>query len=360
MPESPGDPGRFQWSQLESGDYKEYVARLRAFGVPERQVRDIIIAEIQKLYRPRFAALRPKKVVNPNFWEQPRYRPFPRAAKEQRDEMAALEKEQRALIKTLLGEDVYEQMAKDSGWPDWTERMFGQGVSKASAEQAGEIQRRYQEAIQDIYERTDGYSDQETQGEINALKRKMREELKGVLTPEQLAEYELRTSDVANNMRWQLGSFAPNEQEFRAIFAYKQTMEEMNAQRFPDGERPSPDAVKALQEKQKETETALAAVMDADRLKEFKMMDRWEFQSLFESGASRETVFKVADMKQQTEDAARKLRQDKTLTPEQRQEKLQAIRAATEQELATLLGERRAKAYPSRGGSWVRNITGRD
>src|SRR6478609_58213 len=60
----------FQWSQLESAEYKEYIARLRAFGVPEKVIRDIIIADVTKLYRPRFAALRPpKKPKNPNFWE---------------------------------------------------------------------------------------------------------------------------------------------------------------------------------------------------------------------------------------------------------------------------------------------------
>src|SRR5262245_52191882 len=39
----------FRWSQLESEDYKVYIAHLREFGVPEKVVRDIIIADVQKL-----------------------------------------------------------------------------------------------------------------------------------------------------------------------------------------------------------------------------------------------------------------------------------------------------------------------
>ena len=61
---------KFNWSQLEAADYKDYIARLRAFGVTEKVVRDIIIADVNKLFRPRFAALRPpKKPKSPNFWE---------------------------------------------------------------------------------------------------------------------------------------------------------------------------------------------------------------------------------------------------------------------------------------------------
>jgi hypothetical protein len=55
----------FQWGQIESPDYPEYIAKLRAFGVPEKTIRDLIIADVQKLYRPRLAALRPPKPPKP-------------------------------------------------------------------------------------------------------------------------------------------------------------------------------------------------------------------------------------------------------------------------------------------------------
>ena len=59
----------FHWSQLESTDYPEYIRKLRAFGVPEKTVRDIIFADVDKLYRPRFLALRPPPTTRTNFWE---------------------------------------------------------------------------------------------------------------------------------------------------------------------------------------------------------------------------------------------------------------------------------------------------
>jgi len=52
-------PGRtnFHWSQVESTDYLIYIRNLRAIGCPEETVRDIIVADVNKLFAPRYAAL---------------------------------------------------------------------------------------------------------------------------------------------------------------------------------------------------------------------------------------------------------------------------------------------------------------
>lgn len=357
-PVAPETPA-FHWAQIESDDYKEYIARLRAFGVPERTVRDIIIADVQKLYRPKLAALRPKKSANTNFWENRNLGgPYAQLSSEQRAEMAALQKEQKNLVETLLGKNVYQEMASDSGMPDWTERMFGP-LQPEQREKALAIQQRMQEAVQDLYIKAGYMIDQETQNEVRALRKKSREELATVLSPEQIEQYELRSSDVASNMRYQLGPFAPDEQEFRAVFRYKQAQEDLNPVRSFDDEpsRPTPDEMKARQLKQKEIDDALAQSLGPDRLKEFKLLDDGNYRNLFESGVPKESILKLADMKQSTEDAARRIRSDKSLTPQQRNEALQAVRAETEKELVTLLGERRAKAFPNSGGYWIRNLS---
>ena len=56
------------WRTVESGDYKEYIANLRSIGCPEETIRDIIIADVNKLFEDRKKAL--KKPVEPfKFWE---------------------------------------------------------------------------------------------------------------------------------------------------------------------------------------------------------------------------------------------------------------------------------------------------
>ena len=40
----------FGWQTVESADYREYIANLRAVGCPEETIRDIIRADVKKLY----------------------------------------------------------------------------------------------------------------------------------------------------------------------------------------------------------------------------------------------------------------------------------------------------------------------
>src|SRR5436853_5301622 len=49
----------FHWSSVESPDYREYIANLRAIGCPEETIRDIVIADVNKLFGSRIAALYP-------------------------------------------------------------------------------------------------------------------------------------------------------------------------------------------------------------------------------------------------------------------------------------------------------------
>jgi hypothetical protein len=42
---------------VESADYRAYIANLRRIGCPEQTLRDIILADVNMLYTPRYAAL---------------------------------------------------------------------------------------------------------------------------------------------------------------------------------------------------------------------------------------------------------------------------------------------------------------
>jgi hypothetical protein len=355
---SSDSPGGFRWSQLEAADYKEYIARLRAFGVPEKVVRDIIIADVGKLYRPRFAALRPpKKPKNPNFWETRgySYNTVRAMTNEQREQTRTLRKEQTELIRELLGAGVYEEMAKDSGYPDYTERMYGP-LSKEVREKISGMQERFQDEQSAFYAKIEGYMDQDSQAEMAAIRKKFRAELATVLTPEQLEDYELRSSETAQRMKWELSSFDPDEKEFRAIHAHKQALEELDAGRNSEDKPLTPDEQKELQKKRKELEASLADKLGTNRVAEYKLMDQYEYRNLLEAGVPKESVFKIPDIKKEAEAAASKLRKDKTLTDEQRNAALQAIKDEATKTLADLLGSRRANYYQQSGGWWLRNL----
>src|SRR6185369_1114568 len=58
----------FQWGQLESEDYRTYINRLRSIGCPEETIRDLIIADLEKLMAPDVQSVEGKKEP-PKYWE---------------------------------------------------------------------------------------------------------------------------------------------------------------------------------------------------------------------------------------------------------------------------------------------------
>ena len=54
----------FHWSQIESADYRTYIANLRGIGCPEQTIRDLIKADVDNLYATRRQPLEDKLAAN--------------------------------------------------------------------------------------------------------------------------------------------------------------------------------------------------------------------------------------------------------------------------------------------------------
>src|SRR3989442_242628 len=54
---------RMNWTNVESADYRAYIANLRSVGCPEETIRDIIIADVNKLYASKWRALRMQQMA---------------------------------------------------------------------------------------------------------------------------------------------------------------------------------------------------------------------------------------------------------------------------------------------------------
>ena len=353
----------FQWSRLIAPDYVVYIARLRLFGTPEPQVRDVIYGLVEAVYRPKRGAVRelssPKKPDNVKYWEHRNFWGGPEAqmTKAQHEQMRALQKEESDLLKSLFGEDFYQQRTKDDGGEDWTGKLYG-FIPKELREQVQDIDARMNEEKQDIYAKNEGYFDQYAQADLHKIEKKYHDELAKILTPEQLLEWDLRHSDTANQLKNDLSAFDPNEDEFRALFQYKQAQEDLNPQSDPDSDAPpvTADQLKANADKQKALDDELAQTVGTNRAAEYKLEQDYSYRSLIDSGVPKESVFKLDEMKQQAQDAANKIRGDKSLSDDDRAAALSAIRAETQNSINELLGTKPAKRYSNNGGWWLNNI----
>jgi len=96
----------FRWSQLESTDYRTYLANLRSVGCPEQTIRDIITADLDSSYAPRRAQL--ERNLTAGF----------AARQEAETGLRELRSEEARVLATLLG-DPPPATQPTAGMPAW-------------------------------------------------------------------------------------------------------------------------------------------------------------------------------------------------------------------------------------------------
>src|SRR5881396_1203923 len=60
----------FNWESVESSDYKQYIANLRSIGCPEETIRDIIRADVNRLYDEKKKQVR-QQAPTREYWKNP-------------------------------------------------------------------------------------------------------------------------------------------------------------------------------------------------------------------------------------------------------------------------------------------------
>lgn len=352
----------FHWREVEAADYKEYIRKLRGIGCPEATIRDIIIADIDKLFEPRLAVLRDPPTYRPekywmNYYSGPSKRDPAKVAQEK-----AIREEREALIKELLGVEEKDMRMAYSSFDDSAKTLYAY-LPEDVREKIKELDKKFSEARSKIYAEAGGYIDSETQKELADVRKKMMEDMKAFMTPEQIFEYDIRTSDTARNMKWELQGFDPTEEEFRTIFAARKLQEESRYPSVP-GERPTQEQLKAYSDARKQAQDELKATLGEDRYKEMEVARDYGYRQLVAAGPhmgfDKSAAIKVFDLKADAEKAANELRRNNDLTSEQKAQALQEIRAAAEAAVSKEIGDRGLKYYRSHGGYWFNNIAPRN
>ena len=338
---------KFDWSSVESDDYKKYIANLRAIGCPEETIRDIITADVNKLYEAKRKELAgPKKKYE--FWKPG---PFMGGAidPDRTEKERALTKEKRALLTQLLGSAPEEKPELMAGVNSQLEAMFDfLPTDKRTKvfDLMQDMQTKMQKAMKG------GTPDPE---DLRKLMKESEAAIAGVLTPEEMLDYNLRFSMTANMMRMQLAGFEPTEQEFLDLYKKRKAYDDeydagFGGLNLKGEEKAKQDAAK------KALDDSIKAQLGDARYTEYKRGEDFAFQPMYRvadrEGLGKEAAVKVYDMKQAAEEQAKKLREDKNLTSEQRTAALRAVRDETERSVKGVLGEKGFTSLERNNGAW--------
>ncbi|MBI3880417.1 MAG: hypothetical protein HY301_10195 [Verrucomicrobia bacterium] len=344
----------FNWAELESEDYATFIENLRGIGCPPETIRDIVVADVNEIYAKRRADLMPEDI---EWWKA---NPQQQAAQSLVRKQRELEAERRLLLVNLLGE----------GWDKSTNAtprppviLTGPVLSTLPDETKRAVQdilTRQTELMRAGRENTNGLLDvtlpdatrlaMRVSREDNSnpadplaeakLRQRTREELAKVLNPEQLEEFLLRWSRNATELRGQVAGADVTPEEFRTLFRALDPIEQ-RLQLEVTGDDATSQSARAALEKQREETLQLA--LGPERYRAMKMQQDPLFVSARDvaekAGAPAEAVLPLLDLNRATEAELKRIREDQSLTDDQREEAMAAAGRAKEKSLRQLLGD---------------------
>ena len=346
---------QFQWSQLESTDYRQYIANLRAVGCPEPTVRDIIITDVMRVY----AARRGQFYQNGRafkYWETDEKRKLNQTQLEEREaQLAQIDQELPAILRELLGINYEREVNKyivDAEEDDRRLAFLSEDKRARVLALRDQFEGRREQALwaAPVGKPTPGQIEQ-----LRQIDREQEAALAGEMTAEELYEFDLTTSPTADRMRRELIGFNPSEAEFREIFSREQALDAAYA--YQDTNDESVRAAKAADEQAMRED--IAAALGPDRAAQFEQAGNPDFQSLTLLAARfdlpPEVSQAVLDMRRLAEEARRQILSNQDLPADRRDAALIAIQAEAERATRETLGDKAYAEY-SRGATWIRGL----
>ncbi|MBI5775042.1 MAG: hypothetical protein HZA89_15050 [Verrucomicrobia bacterium] len=333
---------RVDWRAVESEDYKKYIANLRSIGCPEETIRDIITADVNKLFEARRREITGAGTNKFQFWKSGA---TARSLDEERvKQFQTLAKEKRDLLRELLGIETGDPQDALAALTSQITDALGFLPPDRQA-QLLELEQRYAARLAKF----SGQTNAEAVASVRALRSEKEAELIKLLSPEERETYDLTTSRTAATMRSQLGDFNPNEQEFRDIFkARRQLDEEVRSNAAPGDPASSDRREAALLKAYNEIHKALGD----DRWNDYRSAREWTAGSALRQVAEAANIpkadaLKVPDIRDAARGQVLQLRANPTLSDPQRQAAFDAVRDATRGEILRVLGPAAGATYLS-------------
>jgi hypothetical protein len=285
------------------------------------------VAEVNKLYAPRFAAL----VSQAKAYEY--WKPGSKKSREALGEhLEALRAEKRDLLRTLLGiaDDPNEQ---------WANITIDQLVERG---RFAFLSPEKQKQVQDILARYDLSSAMDPR----TAREQRRQELAQVLSPDELYQFELRDSNAADSVRGRFGQADLTEEEYKKLFDLRKAYEnEVGAV----ADNSDPEKMRKRSEARKLLDAAYKEALGEERLKEINRQQDPGWRSLAQVGQQfnldQQTLDRAYALQQAAAEQLSTLFRDSNLPRDERRKAVDAINAELQNNMASVLGQDAHQAF---------------
>ena len=346
------------WAALESTNYFIYIGNLRNFGCPEETIKDIILTDIAKVYAKKRSEI--KRRGQPYKYWSPTEANASVDPKLQR-QLAELDREQRNLVRSLLGVDMQVELAKY--WEDDFDPAVYDFLPTEKREQVMALKVKYEELENEIYMRAQGIMLDQDEQALRQLEQQRQVELASLLSPQELEEYELRNSHISENLRNQLSGFEPSEEEFRRLFRLQKDFEEQINRTLPDSASDEMQAeirARAQEEGQRALQDEMQKVLGQERFAQWQQAQDPDYKALVQIAdrynLPTDTSQRIYNYKMQAEQQKLRIESDPNLSEDQRQQARDAIAQETEDWVKKAMGPIYG-SYIKVAGQWIQGLS---
>jgi hypothetical protein len=342
---------RESWDKLADKDPAALVASLRAAGFPPKVLRAIMATYVNELFAERRKALMGNSAEQP-VWKMKMSGSFDFYAKIQ-----ALQREQTQMLKQLLGGD-YSAGIEENSW------YYRHNYGNFSPEKLEAVQRLtsdYNELRYQIYGEANGVYLPEDREKLAMLDREQRKDLAAILSPGELLEFEMRSSNTAQRLRTQYSAFDFTEEEFNAVFNAAKEVDDKFSNFLPysaniDSKLMS-DRRAAEQKSQEAIKQALGDARYAELQRSANSYYRVASQIADRLQLSKESASAVYELSQTSEKQGRAIATNKELSQEARNLALQGLASDIDAKLNQILTPKGATIFKqSTSSGWQRYL----
>lgn len=341
------------WASLNPGDLHSLVARLRAAGFPPATIRAIINAQVNDQLRSKFVEMSAHLETKP-FWATDGvivgYND-PKALALFRE----MGRESNRLLKDALGPDFPDTNSETS---DYQRRRFGD-LPKDKIDQLQRITEDYDDLRQQTTAAARGLMLPEDREKLALLEKEKRADLAKVLTPQELDDYLMRTSNTTMQLRTALTAFNASESEFRTIYQAKAAFDEKYS--FQNmGNYLGADIMKDRNAAQAQVAEQLKAALGEARYAEYARASDREFQAINRIAQQANLPDTAAVQAYNLRDTASKesnrIFADTSLSTDQKRSALQTLAQSTRTQLNATLGAEAGGTYLKVAENWLGRI----
>lgn len=341
-------------SALKANDPEALRDLLRAAGVPDETVRNLVSSAIWSRFSERMKALQPKPDPNKPWWKNDQNNWFGNLTREQRAEQRRLQREATDETTRILGPN------KDNyGW-GWQDSRLS-FLSEDKRQDFQEIEQDYQDLTMEIQQEMNGFTLPSDTEKLRFLEEEKKRDLAAILTPAELEDYELRMSKTAQQLRWKMTRFDGTEEEYRKVFALQKAFDaSQQTDAWGNPINQSPDAWKQRQEAEKLLNTQIKETLGGDRYAEYARSQNNEYQQL-QSATKRlalppETAANVFNLRNDVATQSKLIADNENLAPDQKKQALADLAKKTREQVVASLGEEAAGVYLKSGMNWLNTV----